>query len=66
MKNLLIFLLVILFGQISVSFGTGKPDLSHLDDDTRNIIVSKCYTKRMDGPVPYWNCLRKELKIIGK
>ena len=27
MKNLLIFLLVFSFGQISVSFGKGKPDL---------------------------------------
>ena len=43
-----------------------KPNLSHLDYETKSIIERKCYSKQREGPVPYWKCLRKELKSIGK
>ena len=66
MKNLLIFLLVFSFGQISVSFGKGKPDLSHLDYETQMIIKTSCSPHQLSGPVPYWNCLRKQLRSIGR
>ena len=57
---------MISFGQISLSFGKGKPDLSGLDFETKMIIQNSCSPHQLSGPVPYWNCLRKQLKSIGR
>lgn len=43
-----------------------KPDLTHLDYETKSIIEMKCILTQREGVVPYWNCLRDELKTIGK
>ena len=67
MKKLLFIFCCLTFCQFSsITLSNEKPDLSHLDLDTKNIIEMRCLVSRGDGPVPYWNCLRRELKSIGK
>ncbi len=55
MKKLLFTFCCLTFCQFSsITLSNEKPDLSHLDHDTRSKIKIRCLESQSDGPVPYW------------
>jgi hypothetical protein len=49
----------------TLAVAQGLPDLSGLDDATRQSIELTCITQKSDGPVAYGECLRAQLHSIG-
>ena len=63
----LLILTVFLISSVSATaeIVTKKPNMDVVDFETQYHIERLCRTSERDGVVPFWNCLRKELKIIG-
>jgi hypothetical protein len=46
------------------AFGQGVPDLSRLDDATRQLIELACITQNSKGPVAYGECLNEQINAL--
>jgi hypothetical protein len=65
-RNSLVFTLTATFlvCKHTLAVAQGVPDLSQLDDETRQSIELACIVKKSDGPVAYGGCLNKQLTAL--
>lgn len=49
----------------TLAVAQGVPDLSRLDNETRQSIELACITQKADGPVAYGECLHKQINALN-